>query len=534
MTSLPQTLGNDALQPSLLQFAVEAVTNGPSSNDANKKRSRQSQNGIVKIEDVHCSLDNIKQIENAIGAVVNYLEKTSVGTSNKPAVEVLTWSIVELSKERKWIAQKVNCSKEKKQSQQAHAKITKEQRQQAAHLTAISKASFSTPRKELKAAWDLAKRLISRHPMTEIDTSNALSVTLPRQKKPCTQNNAPSVDKSTTIRLPRPANPSDLMYTPREAVEVYLHADENKENLCGTKNKNELRSYMKRYKNEMIKKYLPIKETRFNDLLKKHAGEGKPLAPLYWNDRGRPVIARICDLADVHDAHQSTRFGRGWERGDTKSFLFETKKQKAIEKGIDPTSVKQPDRLTVNSYHSGLMSMPGKKIAMSKPKPLHRDMGETSQRMLLSNIVGTLMLRTHILRQNQIPAEYVFDESKSLPGVKLARDLVAAAWECPVNLVQFTPYQLVSNVDDKACIYSGHQGDGTGDGMDEESGFVIVNEGVMSKGYDIHDSRDNTKNFNGLKVRYTNLLFSGGNLGSLWIQMLGFTAEELPNAENGR
>ena len=97
------------------------------------------------------------------------------------------------------------------------------------------------------------------------------------------------------------------------------------------------------------------------------------------------------------------------------------------------------------------------------------------------------------MRPNQIPAEYSFDESKASKGVILARDIAALAWQAPKELIQFTPYQLVSNVDDKACIYSGHQGDGTGDGISDEPGLVIVNEGVMNQGYDIHDGRDNQK-----------------------------------------
>eukprot|EP00956_Cyclotella_meneghiniana_P006787 scaffold9090_cov76-Cyclotella_meneghiniana.AAC.1 len=162
------------------------------------------------------------------------------------------------------------------------------------------------------------------------------------------------------------------------------------------------------------------------------------------------------ELADAHDVHQSKRFGRGWERSDTKAFLFDAKRKNAVEKGIDPTSVKEPNQLTVDAYHSGLLilTIPGKKAASSKPKPVHRDVGETSERTLLSNTVGTL---------------------------------------APKHLIQFTPYQLISNVDDKACIYSGHQGEGTGDGISDEPGLVIVNEGVMNQGYDIHDGRDNQK-----------------------------------------
>eukprot|EP00956_Cyclotella_meneghiniana_P002110 scaffold2388_cov57-Cyclotella_meneghiniana.AAC.6 len=125
-----QALTNDALQPSLISFAFESVTAGPISNDeSNRKRIRQTQSGVVKLEDVHNSLDNLKQIENAISAAKDYLQTTSDGTKNNPAIDVLDWSISQLSTERNWTSQKVNCTKEKKQSQQAHVKVTKEQRQ---------------------------------------------------------------------------------------------------------------------------------------------------------------------------------------------------------------------------------------------------------------------------------------------------------------------------------------------------------------------------------------------------------------------
>ena len=108
-----QALTNDALQPSLISFAVESVAAGPISNDeSNKKRIRQTQSGVVKLEDVHNSLDNLKQIENAISTAKDYLQATSDGTKNNPAIDVLDWSISQLSisTERNWISQKVNCT----------------------------------------------------------------------------------------------------------------------------------------------------------------------------------------------------------------------------------------------------------------------------------------------------------------------------------------------------------------------------------------------------------------------------------------
>eukprot|EP00956_Cyclotella_meneghiniana_P002108 scaffold2388_cov57-Cyclotella_meneghiniana.AAC.4 len=88
-------------------------------------------------------------------------------------------------------------------------------------------------------------------------------------------------------------------------------------------------------------------------------------------------------------------------------------------------------------------------------------------------------------------------------------------------------YRLASTVGTKGM------GDGTGDGISDEPRLVIVNEGVMNQGYDIHDGRDNSKALNGLKVRYTNNIYAGGQMGTLFMKILGFSTEELPNAENG-
>ena len=93
-----QAHADATLDPSLISFAVDSVSAVSKFNEeANKKRSRQSPNGIVKINDIHLSLENLKQVESALGAVKVYLKATSDGTKNCPAVDVLQWSIDELS-----------------------------------------------------------------------------------------------------------------------------------------------------------------------------------------------------------------------------------------------------------------------------------------------------------------------------------------------------------------------------------------------------------------------------------------------------
>lgn len=70
------------------------------------------------------------------------------------------------------------------------------------------------------------------------------------------------------------------------------------------------------------------------------------------------VIASAGELEKVHDDQQAERFGWGWGREETENFLYEEKKRTAVEKGIDPTSVKMPNRDTTNAYLSTLESMP--------------------------------------------------------------------------------------------------------------------------------------------------------------------------------
>ena len=84
-----QALGNDAPQPAHVDFAAESLAAGLNANASSQKRSRETKVGVVKIEDIHRSLDNLEQIQNLISAVKNYLTESSDGaTKNTPAVEI--------------------------------------------------------------------------------------------------------------------------------------------------------------------------------------------------------------------------------------------------------------------------------------------------------------------------------------------------------------------------------------------------------------------------------------------------------------
>ena len=211
-----QALGNDAPQPAHVDFAAESLAAGLNANASSQKRSRETKVGVVKIEDIHRSLDNLEQIQTLISAVKNYLTESSDGaTKNTPAVECLEWSVGQLACERKWISEKLNCSREKKESKKAHAKVSKEQRQQAAHLTVVAnkRSLTTTPRKRLISALSVAKELIRRDSAVPLVDSAVLPTdSLPRQKKPRNQTNAASSDKPASIpRLPLPADRVHLM-----------------------------------------------------------------------------------------------------------------------------------------------------------------------------------------------------------------------------------------------------------------------------------------------------------------------------------
>ena len=84
----------------------------------------------------------------------------------------------------------------------------------------------------------------------------------------------------------------------------------------------------------------------------------------------------------------------------------------------------------------------------------------------------------------------------------------------PQQSIQFSPYQLLINVDDMACTYDSFKGDGSCNGKHNEKETVLVgaNTTASNPSYGIHSSKDNTQTFNGLKIRMTNMIAAGGNL----------------------
>ena len=186
-------------------------------------------------------------------ALKNCLKENPDASQNQLQVDCLDWAIAQLSTECKWISHSVNHTKEKTQSQQAHAKLTKEQRQEAAHQMAIARKSSasSSVQDKLLNVWNTAKNAISTAPAKEADLSSQPKVKRLRFQNNATslnelpplserisnintgiQKNAASSDKSVSMQLPPPADRIWNMYTPAEAVKVFMHADAEKENLC--------------------------------------------------------------------------------------------------------------------------------------------------------------------------------------------------------------------------------------------------------------------------------------------------------------
>ena len=124
-----QALSDEALDLSSISNAVESFVSGPKFT----RSSRPRQSGANKIEDVHRSIDNLEQIRDVLCALQNSLRENPDTPQRQLQVDCVRWTIDQLPMECRLISKSVDHTKEKKQSQQAHAKLTKEQKQEEAH-----------------------------------------------------------------------------------------------------------------------------------------------------------------------------------------------------------------------------------------------------------------------------------------------------------------------------------------------------------------------------------------------------------------
>jgi hypothetical protein len=121
--ALSQVLVDEALDPSLIKSAVESFVSGPPKST---KSSRPHQSGANKIKDIHRSFDNLKQVRDVFCVLQNSVDKNPDSWQKQLQVNCLQWTIDQLSTECQQILKSLDHRKEKKQSQQAHAKLTNE------------------------------------------------------------------------------------------------------------------------------------------------------------------------------------------------------------------------------------------------------------------------------------------------------------------------------------------------------------------------------------------------------------------------
>jgi hypothetical protein len=177
--------------------------------------------------------------------VCDYLQQTVDPSIANCAVESLKFAASEISARCKGIGRSVDTTKEKKNSQQAHAKISKQQKLHDAHQKlGYQRLAKSNPRgallAEVKSTKDALSRSKAPHPRVlaplDANTNNPIEPQQPRKKtKPNNATDAPAIDPST-IRLPRPHG-GELVYYPREALLNFRDAQANIEQLSGTSNR---------------------------------------------------------------------------------------------------------------------------------------------------------------------------------------------------------------------------------------------------------------------------------------------------------
>ena len=98
-------------------------------------------------------------------------------------------------------------------------------------------------------------------------------------------------------------------------------------------------------------------------------------------------------------------------------------------------------------------------------KSAYREAAETSQHSMLANTAGIICAQAMILLSlDTLPLQMRFDESKATHGVILTHSVFTDAVNMSPQSIQFSPYQLLTNVGDIACMYDNFKGDGSCNG----------------------------------------------------------------------
>ena len=103
---------------------------------------------------------------------------------------------------------------------------------------------------------------------------------------------------------------------------------------------------------------MPVKRAQMYKHVEKYVGDGKPEAPMHWpKGAGAPEILSVEELKKQYFFHQGQQIANQWLKKDTAKALFDAKLANHALKGIDASCVKPPAAVTVDAYHSTLMSI---------------------------------------------------------------------------------------------------------------------------------------------------------------------------------
>jgi len=309
----------------------------------------------------------MRKVRNLLGDVDAYLAQLDPEKDPQQQVKLaqdcINFSMKQMSIQLDVISNAANNTSAKKRGKHAHALLSRESRlKENDEKQKMQRMMKKTPFKALQMSFSHTKNVLSATAdSVKKGVASIGEVMQPRKKsKPSSFDSSATIENSATastekkkksydIRLPRPAD-GETQYCPQEAATIIADAESNVEQLCGSKSKNDQRTFMRQFKDKMIADTLiPVQKTALNELCKGHGKPGQPLANPFWNMRGRkPILVSINTLRDSFDDQQKARLLQGWTKEDTKKVLMDALKAKGV---TDP-----PCNDTINAYHSALMS----------------------------------------------------------------------------------------------------------------------------------------------------------------------------------
>ena len=513
------------------RVAVAAHIDGSAKNVSKRKRGPRDSDA-EKIESLLSLIDGAETAFQLVADVMRYLSAVEhAPPSLGLAVEALKFATFAGKRQTESMRSAIDSTKAKRNANQAHRKLTSDGRLQFRDQQLQHRALTSTnPRKMLQAAIKNTKqrlepRRLPVEPVPAPDAAAAIVVPRSKQRK-LTHAERQIFTKDEQRRhiydsvwLPRPKH-ENVVYSVAEAVSVVR-------SLVCQNDTHQPRAYLDAIKQKMIDDgRIPVKRSQLNNLLKA-AEEGKAL-PTFWNRRGHQEIMGLAELRSKFDEN-ARREGNSWTEDQTERALIAKMKQKLTDSGIDSSTLKPPHKKTVQAYHSALMSMPDLQERLCKPKNALREAAETSLRNMLSFLCCVGNARAYVCADpTSIPPEYRFDAAAASPGCIKMRRIIAKSHGVPESHVQFSARQLFFNTDDTA-VFSNFSGDGGGEGVsDKGKTAVVTREAAQNKSYNCHYQGNNKRDLDGQKVRLTNTIAAGGNILPAWVQVPGFSEEEIP------